>query len=265
MTRSLRHRWPVVAVLFFAVVAHQSFADPPDILRDYRFITSKSTVHVTGGPEGYDIDLAIDGDFGLVTGYDYSEDPTTGVPTIHPFAQFVAVDAILFNPLSMAPMPVPGWDLDDTLNLSGLDGTFQIGNPTQLFFHGEDGQGQPIQLEGTLQGRLLHLVGENDPGGGNLYHYQVDALAYLKPYPDWNSDDVVDAADYVALRKAPGMMEEYGAWETDFAVSIATDGSSSHSTFGGAIAATMVPEPATGALLFIAALAFACRRHPQRN
>ena len=212
----------VLAVLLSPVVPRNSLADPPDILRDYRFITSRSTVHVTGGFAGWNMDLAIRGDFGLVTGYDYSTSPT-GTPTIDPYAQFVDVDAILFNPLSMAPMPVPGWDLDQTLNLEGLEGTFQTGNPTRLFFRGVEGQGWPIELEATMHGRLLHIVGENDPGCCDFYHYKIDALAYLKPYPDWNLDDTVDAADYVSLRKLVGMDDEFVDWQELFGANVAED------------------------------------------
>jgi hypothetical protein len=201
---------------------------------------------VTGGPEPYDIDLAIEGDFGLVSGYEYSTDPDSGVPTIHPYAQFVDVDAILFNPLSMAPMPVPGWDLDETLHLTSLDGTFQAGDPMRLFFNGVDGQGQSIELEGTLHGRHLHLSGENRPCCSNLYHYQVDALAYLKPYPDWNFDDAVDAADYVALRKTAGIDEDYGVWELEFGANMPSD------ELGSSLLS--VPEPAAFALLLFCAL-----------
>ena len=124
-----------ITALISSVATHYTLADPPDILRDYRFITSRSTVHVTGGFAGWDMDLAIRGDFGLVTGYEYSNDPSSGVPTINPYAQFVDVKATLFNPLSMAPMEVPGWDLQQTLNLEGLDGTTRVslsqdGNPS---------------------------------------------------------------------------------------------------------------------------------------
>ncbi len=234
-----------VAALLSAVAAQQALADPPDIFRDYRFITSRSTVHVSGGFAGFDMDLAIQGSFGLVTGYDYSVDPTSGHPTIVRYAQFVDVDAILFNPLSMAPIPLPGWDLDQTLNLTGLNGTFQIGDPTRLFFDGEDGQGQPIHLEATLRDRLLHLVGANDPGCCDFFHYKIDALAYLKPYPDWNLDDTIDAADYVLLRKAAGTPDEYGAWQEVFGANMAEDGAS----------AAAAPEPTTLMLLLIAALA----------
>jgi hypothetical protein len=245
---------PAFAVLLWSVVPQISLADPPDILRDYRFITSRSTVHVTGGFAGWDMDLAIRGGFGLVTGYEYSNDPSSGVPTISPYAQFVDVDAILFNPLSMAPMPVPGWDLEETLNLEGLDGTFQTGHPTRLIFRGLEGQGFPIELEATMRGRLLHITGENDPGCCDFYHYKVDALAYLKPYPDWNVDDTIDAADYVSLRKLAGIEDpdEYDAWQELFGADVADDGSNGSAASAESPA---VPEPTALMLLLISALA----------
>jgi len=243
--------WSVaVAALLSSVVSHHALADPPDILREYRFITSRSTVHVTGGFAGWDMDLAIQGRFGLVTGYEYSTTPT-GIPTLNPYAQFVDVDAILFNPLSLAPMPVPGWDLDDTLNLTGLEGTFQTGNPTRLLFRGEDGQGQPIAIEATMHDRLLHIVGENDPSCCDFFEYKIDALAYLKPYPDWNLDDSIDAADYVSLRKLAGIEDEYGAWQELFGANVAEVGSDA---FSANVDSPAVPEPATLALLLICAL-----------
>jgi len=87
-------------------------------LRDYRFIPSKTTVHVSGGPSDYNLNLTIAGELGLVTGYNEELDPTAHVPTLEPYAQFVDVHGILYNPLSAAPLPLPGWDLDKTLNMS---------------------------------------------------------------------------------------------------------------------------------------------------
>ena len=127
----------------------RAFADPPDILRNYRFITDKSTVEVTGGIAGIDWPLNIIGGFGLVTGYNYNTGgPTAHAPTLEPFAQFVDVKAILFDPRRASPMPSPAWDFDKTLNLSGLTGTFTVASDLQ--FSGVDGQGQPIKLEATL-------------------------------------------------------------------------------------------------------------------
>lgn len=231
-----------------SAVSLHALADPPDILRDYRFITSRSTVHVTGGFAGWDMDQAIQGDFGLVTGYEYSTDPSAHIPVLRPYAQFVDVHAILFNPLSMAPMPVPGWDLQQTLNLEGLDGTFQSGYPTKLFFRGVEGQGFPMEVLATMRGRLLHITGENEPGCCDFFHYKIDALAYLKPFPDWNVDDTIDAADFVSLRKLAGLEDpdEYGAWQELFGADVAEVTSAD-------AASTAVPEPAAIVLLLISA------------
>ena len=108
---------------------------------------------------GYNLDLSIAGKFGLVIGYGEEVTPTAHIPTLVPHAEFVDVHAILFNPLSAAPLPVPGWDLDKTLNLSGLNGTFS--DPSLLHFTGADGQGTPIKLDASLRGPLLHLTGTN--------------------------------------------------------------------------------------------------------
>src|SRR6478672_6951831 len=161
-------------VVLCGLMAGRVFADPPDILRNYRFITDKSTVEVTGGIAGIDWPLNILGGFGLVTGYNYGfGGPTAHAPTLEPFAEFIDVNAILFDPRRASPMPSPGWDLDKTLNLSGLTGTFT--DPSQLQFSGVDGQGQPIKLEATLSGPLLHLVGANNPGCCDFFNYTIDA------------------------------------------------------------------------------------------
>src|ERR1041385_3285317 len=81
------------------------FAQPPDFLRDYAFIPSRTVVHVTGGSPNYNMDLTIAGKFGLVTGYDYEVSPTANIPTLVPHAEFVDVHGILYNPRSLAPLP----------------------------------------------------------------------------------------------------------------------------------------------------------------
>jgi hypothetical protein len=37
-------------------------------------------------------------------------------------------------------------------------------------------------------GRLLHLVGENNPACCGFLKYKLDALAYIAPYADFNLD-----------------------------------------------------------------------------
>src|SRR5689334_20846611 len=187
-------------------VSHAA-AQPPDILRDYRFLPAHTVVHVSAGPPGYNMDLSIAGKFGLVTGYDYEVSPTAHIPTLVPHAEFVDVKAILFNPLSAAPIPVPGWDLGKTLNLTGLKGTFT--DPSLLHFSGADGQGIPIKLDATLRGPLLHLTGMNflPPTYFTCQQYigyKVDALAVTRPYADFNLDGVIDAGDFAIWRANSG-------------------------------------------------------------
>src|SRR5262245_53494059 len=196
------------ATLASVLLVGPAMSDPPDILRDYRFVPAHTVVHVSGGAPNYDMDLTIAGRFGLVTGYDYEVSPTAHVPTLVPHAEFVDVKAILFNPLSAAPTPVPGWDLDEKLNLTGLRGTFT--DPSLLHFNGVDGQGIPIKLDAPLRGPLLHRTGMNflPPTCATCQQYigyNVDALAVTRPYADFNLDGVIDTADYGIWRANSGV------------------------------------------------------------
>jgi len=192
-------RASAIAVLVSCFAVGYAAASHPDILRNYRFIPSRSTLEVTGGFAGLEQTFHAYGTFGLVTGYD--EGVTCMAigcpppPTHIPYAEFFDVRAWLVpdSPLAFV------WDLDDTLNLTGLRGTFQ--HPNRLFFSGTDGQGQPFRLQATIHDRLIRLVGENDPGCCDFFHYKFSALAYLTPHPDFNLDGVVDTADYVAWRR----------------------------------------------------------------
>ena len=265
MKRFLPSRLLIIAVVAISVV-QQAAADPPDILRNYRFITDKSTVEVAGGIAGIDWSLNIAGGFGLVTGYNYSTGgPAAHAPTLMPFAEFTDVKAILFDPRRASPMPSPGWDLDKTLNLSGLTGTFNV--PSQLQFSGVDGQGQAIKLDATLAGPLIHLVGANNPGCCDFFNYKIDAYAHILPWADFNLDGRVDGADLPIWRQhfgnsvTPGAdgdangdgivdAEDYIAWRGQLGQSV--DGAS----FAG-----VVPEPGTMTLLVSGlALLAACRR-----
>jgi hypothetical protein len=263
-----------VAVIFEALIG-QASAQPPDILRDYRFVPSHSDVHVSGGSPGYNMDLSVAGKFGLVTGYDYDPSPTAHIPTLVPYAKFVDVHAILFNPLSAAPLPVPGWDLDETLNLSGLTGTFS--DPALLHFSGVDGQGIPIKLDAALRGPLLHLTGMNYLPPTcftctQFVGYKVDALALTRPYADFNLDGVIDGADFSIWRANMGVDTdasfEHGDANGDGLVDAADYVMWRH-TVGPAtslgvfadsgLSANGVPEPTTIGLALAAAIFLALR------
>jgi hypothetical protein len=143
--------------------------------------------------------------------------------------------------------------LDHFLNLTGLQGTFAAATPNDFTFSGHDGQGQPFHLDATIRGPLIHLVGENDPGCCDFQHYQFDAFAYVKPYPDFNLDGVVNTADYLTWRANASPTNpdgtdatatntaNYELWRAHFGE--VTD----FSAFAGASAAlntSSIPEPA---------------------
>jgi len=259
---------PLAAAVIFEALIGQASAQPPDILRDYRFVPSHSDVHVSGGSPGYNMDLSVAGKFGLVTGYDYGTSPTAHIPTLMPYAKFVDVHAILFNPLSAAPLPLPGWDLDKTLDLSGLTGTFS--NPDLLHFSGVDGQGIPIKLDATLRGPLLHLTGMNllPPTCFTCTQYvgyKVDALAVTRPYADFNLDGVIDGADFAIWRANIGTETDVSFEHGDANGDGIVDGADYviwRHTVGPAISlgvfsdsglgVGMVPEPTTIAMLLVA-------------
>lgn len=204
MTRfRLIGRVTAIAVVATLLAASDAAASHPDILRSYRFIPSHSTLEVTGGFAGLSETFHAFGKFGLVTGYEEGYSCLAlgcpPPPTHVPFAKFVDVQSWLVpdGPLLYV------WDLDDTLNLSGLDGTFTT--PNRLWFRGEDGQGAPIQLRATIAGRLIHLTATNDPPCCDFFNYKLDAYAHLAPFADFNFDGAVDSADYTAWRDHLGM------------------------------------------------------------
>jgi hypothetical protein len=260
----------LIAMVAATVFVRQAPADPPDILREYRFVPAYSNVHVSGGSPGYDMDLSIAGRFGLVTGYDYEPSPAAHIPTLVPHAEFVDVKAILFNPRSAAPTPVPGWDLDKTLNLTGLNGTFT--DPTELHFSGADGQGIPIKLDATLRGPLLHLTGMNflPPTCFTCTQYvgyKVDALAVIRPYADFNLDGVIDSADYAVWRANAGTPSDASFDEGDANGDGVIDGAdyvvwrhtlgpaTSLGVFAGSgLATSTLPEPTTVGLAVVGGL-----------
>lgn len=235
------------------------------LLRDYRFIAPQSTVDVTGGIAGVVKSLHVVGRFDLVTGFkNPSGGPTPLATGLVSTGKFINVHGILVDLRSATPVAT-GQDLDKTLNLSGLDG--EGPTPSALGFTGVDGQGQPIKLEATIAGRLLHLTGANDPGCCDFFNYQVDAWAHQLPWADFNGDGRVDANDYAMWRQnfgatvtpgsdgdanGDGMVDamDYTVWRDQLGQSDAIMGGSQGT----------VPEPATPTLLVTGILLIFVRR-----
>ena len=273
--KRLTGRASAIILLAAWLFSNSAAASHPDILRNYRFIPSRSTLDVTGGFAGIDETFHAFGKFGLVTGYEEGVSCTAlgCFPTHVPFAEFVDVEAWLVpeSPLAFV------WDLDQTLNLTGLDGTFQFGEPNRLFFRGEDGQGQPIWLRAMLRGPLIRIVGENDPVNGpggsvcsDCFGYKIDFLAHLAPYSDFNLDGFVDLHDLDSLMDHIGMRDgatfEQGdadgdgdidgddllAWQRQVGTSVNL---SEFDEVG--VGSSGVPEPAAAVLLVLATMMLA--------
>jgi hypothetical protein len=245
-------------------------AQSSDVLRTYRFITSRSRLEETVGNAGPQPFFA-HGTFDLVTGLRASS-PEADVP----HAAFVDVDSMLFLTTQLT---------DQKLNLSGLSGTFSPEDPSRLVFHGFDGQNQPFSLTAVQRGRLLHLSGENDPACCGFIKYKFDALAFEAPYSDFNLDgsvDDVDASLIVANMGARvdmfsfelgdadgnGMVNgnDYLTWQREIGAATAMSEFVDEPLAGFGSSAMAVPEPATAALaiLCLAPLFIARRRTSDR-
>jgi hypothetical protein len=264
-------RIPTLAIFAFVLILDSAAAQDFTIHRDFQFIPSHSTLIVDGGFAGpaFKQTYRAAGTFGLASGYESGVScASVGCPpppTHVPFARFDNVDAWL-KPDGLLTYVLP---LDHTLNLTGLDGTFNPSTPNKFSFTGDDGQGQPFHLDATIRGPLIHLVGENNPGCCDFQHLKFDAFAYLQPYPDFNLDGVVNTADYVTWRSNATAVNpdgtdatatnsaNYELWRTHFGE--VTD----FSAFAGASAGlntTTVPEPANVLLALIGLATISLRR-----
>jgi hypothetical protein len=176
MNRTIRLAAAMMLAATASLAAQYAHAQSSDLLRTYRFITSRSTLDELANAATLPRFFA-QGTFGLVTGIETPPEavPGSGVP----HAAFVDVDSTFF---------LTNQSIDQKLNLSGLNGTFSLENPSHLVFQGVDGQNHALTLTAVQRGRLVHLTGEN-------LNYRFDALAYEAPYSDFNLDGNVDAAD----------------------------------------------------------------------
>jgi hypothetical protein len=246
-----------------APCARQATAQQPDTLQKFRFIPSRSTLDVTGSAAGIRQKFFTYGKFGLETGMEGG-----------PHAEFVGVDSRLVPDSSLSFV----WSTDHTLNLRGLAGSFSPFDPSQITFQGVDGQGAPFQMTGVQRGRLLHLVGENDPVCCNHFKYKFDALAYLAPYGDFTLDGIVDKHDVEVLSSNIGTFanatfeqgdadgdgdvdgDDFLAWQREIGPATPMSAFASATSSGSALNFNAVPEPLTMALLSTTAAVLLCMR-----
>lgn len=196
----------IVVCLGAVTLPPTALGDPPDLLRNYRFITRHSTLDVSGGFAGFDMDLPIHGSFGLVTGYRYTKDSIDAIPRLQRYAEFVDVQAEAINPTDFGPY---SFDLDESLNLSGLEGA---PGPLMLpldnwLFGGVDGQGAKMSLHAIEVDRWLVMFGSNDTVCCDYFDYEITAIARQMPFADFDLDGDSDRDDFRRL------VANFGLWD----------------------------------------------------
>jgi hypothetical protein len=247
---------------------------PPDTLHSFRFLAGRSTLNVQGGFAGIDLTYNLFGRFDLARSYELSP-LAIYPPIIVGSAEFENVRAIaLLNHPAADARPVP---LSHFVDLETLHGHFFPREPGEIFFRGFDNQEMPFTLKASQRGRLLHLTGQNDPSCCDFFHYKLDAWAHLAPLADFNLDRVVDRLDLERFRSNYGLQagatfeqgdadadgdvdgRDFAIWQSDVGLSFGDD-----ELLEFAAAQNAVPEPATGAILLLAASAF-CRSLRRRH
>jgi hypothetical protein len=183
-----------LAVGGVAVAALRAQADPPDLLRQYRFLDAFSQLRATGGIAGIDVTYDVSGTFDLITGWEYRLDPPP--LSLHAYARFDQVDAWASHPL-LDGLPL---NLDRVLNLTGLRGELlPVGAPFDVYeFTGKTEDGSAVRLLGRLLGQWLALDGQTTPppGSADFLAYELRSWARLRPYADFDGDGSVGDRDF---------------------------------------------------------------------
>ena len=171
-------------------------------------------------------------------------------------------------------------DADKILNLERLTGeALPVLAPFDVFhFTGKMDNGSSVDLFAAVLGPWMYVRGQAEAPPDSPYFFahdvQVHWLARSTPFADFNGDGVVDAADYVLLRKAEtngvgiGTDEDgtagigYEDWRTQFGETIpdlvAMDAALSAAA-GAALAHSAVPEPTTALAAALGFLILALR------
>ena len=140
--------------------ASKSVIDLVSGTSQFLFVPDQSTLVQTGGFAGVHWTYALEGQFVL------DVDLEAGA------ASFLQVDANAVD----TDNPDRVLDLDTTLNLTGLTGT--TGDDGIILFAGEAHNEVTVNVQLTLEGDLVHLVGETTPppGSADFFIFTLDAL-----------------------------------------------------------------------------------------
>jgi hypothetical protein len=189
--------------------------------------------------------------------------PATDVWGQH--AKFDNVDAWASHPILAYVL-----NLDDVLNLSGLEGhQLPVASPFDVFeFRGKAQDGSAVKLLAAQIGPWLRLRGETTPpvGSADMFTYRLRALAHRTPFADRNEDGTVDAADLAAWTQAtPRNGIDLLTWQRQLGESApaleAIDASLDAALASlGSSAAGAVPEPCSASLAVAAGAALLAAR-----
>jgi hypothetical protein len=176
--------------------------------------------------------------------------------------------------ISDQPTPAYVIDVDEILNLEGLDGeALPVGAPFDVYqFRGLTSDGSSVELLAAVIGPWMYLRGATQPppGSADYFTYRLRALARSGPFADFNDDGVVDAADFVALRKTGGAGSNeltagagFAEWREQFGEAL-PDVSTIDTILSAAVVnsatTSAVPQPAGLSLAISGGLLLACLR-----
>jgi hypothetical protein len=217
--------------------------DPAEIIDHFRLLPRFSTLRQTGGFAGVDWRYRLTGEYDFRHG-------------IGPKADAAFENAEVWGSLiSDEPTPAIVIDVDEILNLEGLNGTaLPVAAPFDVYqFRGQAPDESSVELYAAVLGPWMFLRGwtEPPPGSADFFVYHIRALARSRPFADVNEDGTVDAADYVAMRDSgqigPGdRTAGYADWRRQFGEAV-PDLTVIDAALGAAVASSVaaaaVPEP----------------------
>lgn len=259
----------VGTVVIGSVTARVAEAEHPEFLTPYRVVPRLSTLGVTGGFAGVHERYRLIGKYDLHTGFHHDTHTTP-----YSFASFENAE-IWGSLISDHPTIAIVLDVDEALNLEGLRGeALPVAAPFDVYkFTGKTQEGSHLTLFASLIGPWMYVRGASTPpdGGADFFDYDLRMVAHRRPFADHNGDGRVDAADYVALRDRGGMGDHLGGagavssvayldWRDQFGQGI-PDFSDIDAMFSSMLASegaastssTLIAEPATLFLSFLAA------------
>jgi hypothetical protein len=249
------------------VTAERSVAQTPS-LDHYRLLQRLSILHQEGGIAGIDQFYRLGGEYD----FRHGAGPSAA-------AAFENAD-IWGNLISDGPTPPIVLDVDLNLNLEGLEGKrLPFGTHLDIYrFRGLTLNGSSIELYAATLGPWMYLHGDTvpPPESSDYFTNHLRALARSEPFADFNDDGVVDAADYVTLRKTGGSGAGLSAgagfdeWRRQIGESVPDMSSLSaivSAAAAGSGASSSVPEPASLSLLVCVGVLVASlpRRSRRRN